>query len=98
MHGPEPSQPVHGDLPGGPLSIERIDSTFTGQWVLVRVTAADELETPLEGEVVATGKRPIGKMLGRIAEVGEDPAQPYCLFRAGEPGESAMHFGFPPPR
>jgi hypothetical protein len=78
------------ELPYGPLSFDRIDAEFEGQLVLVRVTRVDDLETPIEGEVLEIGKRRINKFLAQMGASNEVPQSPHCFFRAGNVGTPEM--------
>jgi len=77
-----------------PLSLERIDVVYKGRWVLVKVTAFNELHTPIKGQVVAAGTRKkIQKLLMGMAATGQPPDAPYYYFAAGafiRPGTEAM--------
>jgi len=63
-------------------SIEEIDTRYKG-WVLIRVTAHDEYDSPLEGIVVARGKKRIHEYLPSIAALDVRSNETYYLHRAG---------------
>jgi hypothetical protein len=83
-----------GDVPSEPLSLERIENQYNGQWVLVKITAFNEYHTPIEGRVIAHGTRKrINKTLTEVASPGQSPDAHYYVFSAGafiRPGAEAM--------
>lgn len=94
MRQSESRHSSRAELPSDPLSIERIEEQYKGQWVLVKVTAFNDLHTPLEGQVIAHGTRKrINKALAEVVSPGQLPEAPYYFFPAGafvRPGTEAM--------
>ena len=94
MRQTRPPLPSTADLPLEPMPIEQIDAQFKGRWVLIKVTASDELHTTVEGQVVAYGPRKkIFEVLHEIAAQKPHPDTVYHLFKAGvlvRPGTEAM--------
>ena len=84
MRQTRPPLPSAADLPLEPMSIEQIDAQFKGHWVLIKVTARNELHITVEGQVVAYGTSKQKKeRLAEIAAKGLEPGATYYLTTAG---------------
>ena len=67
------------------LPLEAVHSRYAGEWVLLKVTAVDETQSPLEGLVVAHGAEPkVRKVVLRLLSPQQEPRTRYYLFAAGE--------------
>ena len=76
-------RPGKGESPEH-LTVRETDARYPGQWILMKITAFDELRTPIAGEIVTHGTmRHVNKTLQAIAAVGQWPTTPYYLFCAG---------------
>jgi hypothetical protein len=66
------------------LPIDEIDELCSGSWVLVRVTAFNELRSPVRGKLILRGSRPkVMKALHELLSVST-PDGPYYIFPAGQ--------------
>ena len=66
------------------LTVRETDARYPDQWVLMKVTAFDDLRTPIEGDIVTRGtRRRVYKTLKAIAASGQRPDRLLYLFCAG---------------
>jgi len=85
----EPHSRLHSSASPPALSFDQIDAQYDGQWVLVRITAVDEFQNPLEGKVLARGRQRVNKTLDRIASQPNQMGLAYCTYRAGTSPQTA---------
>jgi hypothetical protein len=75
---------VGSELPTESLPRSVIEERYKGQWVLVKITAVDELHSMTEGSVLAYGAHDhVHKRLSEIYTPGERLNFPYFVFVAG---------------
>src|SRR5256885_1426213 len=66
------------------VSVTEAEQLYSGQWVLMAVTAMDERRAPQAGKVVGHGSRAdVHRLLARIAADGRPPDSILYLFATG---------------